>query len=116
MTADRPSMIRDLVAATRDALTVQRVFGEPYENNGVTVIPAAVVRGGVGGGGGADERDQHGEGGGFGVVARPAGAIVITDGAVTWQPAVDVDRVASLAAAVVAIGFLTVGRRRRVRG
>ncbi|GAB3299455.1 hypothetical protein GCM10027451_00840 [Geodermatophilus aquaeductus] len=64
---------------------------------------------------GADERDQHGEGGGFGVVAWPAGAIVITNGTVTGQPAVDVDRVVTLAAAVVAIGFLTVGRRRRVR-
>jgi uncharacterized spore protein YtfJ len=115
MTADQPTMTRDLVAATRDALSVRRVFGEPIENNGVTVIPAAVVRGGVGGGGGADERGQHGEGGGFGVVARPAGAIVISNGTVTWQPAVDLDRVITLAAAVVAIGLLAVGRRRGVR-
>ncbi|SMO62283.1 hypothetical protein SAMN06273567_102593 [Geodermatophilus aquaeductus] len=48
-------------------------------------------------------------------MAWPAGAIVITNGTVTGQPAVDVDRVVTLAAAVVAIGFLTVGRRRRVR-
>ena len=36
-----------------DALTVRRVYGEPYEKNGVTIIPAAMVFGGGGGGGGA---------------------------------------------------------------
>jgi uncharacterized spore protein YtfJ len=40
-----------LVATARKALTVRRVFGDPYEVDGVTVIPAAVLRGGVGGGG-----------------------------------------------------------------
>ena len=104
--------VTELVAAARDALTVRRVFGEPYQSGGVTVIPAAVLRGGVGGGGGADERGQHGEGGGFGVVARPAGAYVITDGAVTWRPAFDLNRTIGLAAAVAAVGLFTIGRRR----
>jgi hypothetical protein len=44
-----------------------RVFAEPYEKDGVTVIAAATVAGGAGGGGGHDERGQEGEGGGFGV-------------------------------------------------
>jgi len=37
---------------------VKRVFGEPYEKNGVTVIPAARVQGGAGGGGGEGPQGQ----------------------------------------------------------
>ena len=33
--------------AVRDVLTVKRVFGEPYEVNGVTVTPVAAIRGGA---------------------------------------------------------------------
>ena len=68
------------------------MFAEPYEQDGVTVIAAATVAGGAGGGGGRDERGQEGEGCGFGVRARPAGAYVIKDGRVWWRPAVDVNR------------------------
>ncbi|WP_211355307.1 hypothetical protein [Blastococcus colisei] len=103
--------VHDLVTATRDALTVRRVFGEALERDGVTVIPAAVLRGGVGGGGGQDEQGQRGEGGGFGLVARPAGAYVIRDGAVTWHPAFDLNRTIGLAAAVAVAWLFTVGRR-----
>ena len=42
----------ELMTDAREVLTVRRVFGEPYEKNGVTFIPAAAVRGGGGGGGG----------------------------------------------------------------
>jgi uncharacterized spore protein YtfJ len=81
----------------RDAATVKRVYGKPVESDGVTVIPAAVVRGGAGGGG-----DNEGNGGGgFGVMARPIGAYVIRNGKVTWRPAVDLNRVLLLVAAVV---------------
>jgi uncharacterized spore protein YtfJ len=78
-----------------DAVTVKRVFGEPYERDGVTIIPAALVLGGGGGGGGEGPTEEggSGSGGGFGVVARPAGAYVIKEGRVTWTPAVDVNRI-----------------------
>ena len=36
----------------RDAITVEGVFAEPYQKEGVTVITAAAVAGGGGGGGG----------------------------------------------------------------
>jgi uncharacterized spore protein YtfJ len=89
---------------TRDAVTVKRVYGEPVERDGVTVIPAASVRGGAGGGG-----DSEGNGGGgFGVVARPIGAYVIRNGEVSWRPAVDANRVLLLVAALV---FLIARRR-----
>ena len=105
--------VQELVATTRDGLTVGRVFGEPSQHDGVTVIPAAVLRGGVGGGGGKDENGQEGEGGGFGLTARPVGAYVIKDGTVTWRPAVDVNRLIGLVGAFSLAWVLTRGRRRR---
>ena len=64
--------VHDVIAQARDALTVKRVFGEPYEKDGVTVIPAARVQGGAGAGGGEDPRGQgKGSGSGFGMTARP---------------------------------------------
>ena len=111
---EQPAMrVAELVTATRDALTVRRVFGDPYERDGVTVIPAAAIRGGVGGGGGSDERGGRGEGGGFGMVARPAGAYVIKDGAVSWRPAFDVNRTIGVAGVVAALWLLTHRRRAR---
>jgi uncharacterized spore protein YtfJ len=83
---------------TRDAITVKRVYGDPVERDGVTVIPAAAVRGGAGGGGEGGE--SGGGGGGFGIVARPIGAYVIRDGNVSWRPAIDLNRVLLLAAAL----------------
>jgi uncharacterized spore protein YtfJ len=97
--------VAELVTTVRDAITVSRVFAEPYEKDGVTVIAAATVAGGGGGGGGHDDRGQEGEGGGFGVSARPAGAYVIKDGRVRWRPAVDVNRLFATIGAV-AIAYL----------
>ena len=95
----------EVLNQARDAMTVQRVFGEPYQEGGVTVIPAAHIRGGGGGGG-----DSEGNGGGgFGLVASPAGAYVIKDGEVAWRPAVDVNRLA-FGGQVVAIVALLVLR------
>ena len=37
------------VLKTADAISVRRVFGEPYEKDGLTVIPVASVAGGGGG-------------------------------------------------------------------
>ena len=42
--------VTEIMETARDALSVQRVFGEPYERNGVVVIPTATVAGGGGGG------------------------------------------------------------------
>ena len=35
----------EMVSQAREAITVRRVFGDPYEKDGVTIIPAAKVRG-----------------------------------------------------------------------
>src|SRR5438132_14235599 len=81
----------DAISQAREVLTVRRVFGEPYERDGVTVIPAASVGGGGGGGGGEarpDQREGRGWGGGVGVSARAVGAYVARDRDVTAAPAV----------------------------
>ena len=81
----------ETISAARDAITVKRVYGEPYERDGVSVIPAAAVQGG-GGGGGSEEGGRSDGGSGFGIQARPVGAYVIKGEQVSWQPAVDVNR------------------------
>jgi len=82
-----------ILSQAQDTITVKRVFGEPYEKNGVTVIMAAGVLGGGGAGSGEAPGDQgEGSGGGFGVIARPVGAFVIKGDQVSWQPAIDVNR------------------------
>ena len=91
---DGTSDVRQTIEQARDAMSVKRVFGDPYEKNGVTVIPAARVQGGAGGGGGEGPEGQGGGSGvGFGVNARPAGAFVIRGEDVDWRPAIDVNRV-----------------------
>ena len=35
--------LQELISGARDAVSVKRVYGEPYEKNGLTVIPAATV-------------------------------------------------------------------------
>lgn len=89
--------IARLTETTQDTLTVRKVFGEAYERDGTTVIPAATIRGGAGGGGsrrgGSGAEDQEGEGGGFGINATPAGVYVLSAGKIRWVPAVDVNRI-----------------------
>jgi uncharacterized spore protein YtfJ len=104
----------ELMQQTRDALTVTRVFGEPYEREGVTVIPAASIRGGAGGGRGEGPTPDgggtgSGSGGGFGLTAKPAGVYIIEGTKVRWQPAVDVNRII-LGGQIVAIVLLLVVR------
>jgi len=105
--------VQQVLDKARDTITVGRVYGQPIEKDGVTLVPAAAVAGGGGGGSGADEAG----GGGFGVQARPVGAFVIKDGRVHWEPAVDVNRLALGGMVVAVIALLTlrlwIKRRRR---
>ncbi|HKF32040.1 MAG TPA: spore germination protein GerW family protein [Jatrophihabitantaceae bacterium] len=107
--------IEELLTTAREAITVRRVYGEPYEKDGVTFIAAARVSGGGGGGGGHDKDGQEGQGGGFGVQARPAGAYVIKDGNVRWMPAVDVNRVIAALGVVIVMFLMTRARIVRIR-
>jgi hypothetical protein len=103
-----PMELPDVINQARDAMTVKRVFGDPYEKDGVTMIPAAKVQGAVGGGAGQGPEEQgSGSGGGYAVNARPVGAYVVRDGELSWQPALDLNRVI-LGGQVVAIFALVV--------
>jgi uncharacterized spore protein YtfJ len=97
--------VQDVMGQARDALTVKRVFGDPIERDGVTVVPVARVMGGSGfgtGTGPAGESDDEGgsgaaagsgTGAGFGMMGGPAGVYVIKGDQVTWQPAVNPERI-----------------------
>jgi len=93
--------VDEMLSGARDTMTVKRVYGDPIERDGMLVIPAANV---VGGGGGGGDKENNG-GGGFGVSATPAGAWIVRDGEVAWEPAVDATRIATLGM-LVAIVFL----------
>jgi uncharacterized spore protein YtfJ len=117
--------VQDVIAQARDTMTVKRVFGEPYEKDGVTIIPAARVQGGAGGGSGEDPQGRGGgSGSGFGVTARPVGAFIVRDGDLSWRPAVDLNRIVLGGQVVAVVALLTVRAivkarsksRRKVRG
>jgi uncharacterized spore protein YtfJ len=90
-----------------------RVFGQPIERGGMTVIPCCELTFGVGTGSGfgqsvSSEKTPaatgQGSGGGGGVHSRPVATIVIRQGKVEVMPIVDVTKV-SLAALTTA-GFM----------
>jgi uncharacterized spore protein YtfJ len=122
------TQLQAFIDQTREAVTARRAVAEPYERDGVAVVPVAVVLGG-GGGGGADggpasdaargaqgwpdgqappRGQQSGAGGGYGLVAWPVGAHVIAEGKVSWQPAVNVNLIV-LGGQVVAVLAILVG-------
>src|SRR4028118_2066335 len=106
--------VEEMVARSQDTATVGRVYGEPHEKDGTTVIPAAKIsarggsgaarggghsggggrggagRGGTGAGGGPGAA-RCGErwGGGFRADAEPVGAFVMRNGEVEWKPVFD---------------------------
>ncbi len=96
--------VDEMLTGARDVMTVKRVYGDPIERDGIMVIPAAKVVGGAGGG--ADK--ENNAGGGFGVSATPAGAWIIRDGQVEWEPAIDATRLGTLAMIVAIVFLLTV--------
>ncbi|MDR8410250.1 sporulation protein [Nonomuraea sp. 3-1Str] len=115
--------IMQLIEKSRDAANVKRVFGEPLRQGDVTVVPVVRVFGGGGGGsgsrrGGEGKDGEEGSGGGYGYAATPAGAFVIKDGDVRWQPAVDVNRIVlggQIVAVVLLLTLRSILRKRRRR-
>jgi uncharacterized spore protein YtfJ len=96
--------VDEMLSGTRDAMTVKKVFGDPIERDGITLIPAAKVSA-MGGGGGDSENNG---GGGFGLRARPVGAYIVRGSEVTWEPAVDVTRMAIMGMVTGIIALLAI--------
>jgi uncharacterized spore protein YtfJ len=88
-----------LVESLGGTAKASAVFGDPVEKDGVTIVPVARVRYGVGGGFGRGpgrkrkhdeaEPDQVGYGQGGGVQATPVGYIEITGGEAEYKRIVD---------------------------
>jgi uncharacterized spore protein YtfJ len=99
--------VRELLEGAGGWVAARRVFGEAYERDGVTVIPVVRVAGGGGLGEGprADGSGPAGEGGGFGLAAKPVGVYVLSGGTVRWKPAIDVDRLVT-STTIVALAVL----------
>lgn len=106
--------ISGVIDKTQGVFGARRVFSDPVERDGTTVVFAARVSGGGGAGEGVApgeqpgvEGKQSGTGAGFGLGAKPAGAFVIHGGKLRWQPAVDVNRIirgGQMIAAIAVIG------------
>jgi uncharacterized spore protein YtfJ len=112
---------KEVLEQARETMTVKRVFGEPYEKDGVTFVPVANIMGGAGAGGGTGMGPRHGAPGdgpdaegapdsgygmGYGVRATPAGVYVIQGGEVEWKPAVDMNSLFLQRALVAIVGLL----------
>ena len=102
-------------------MSARTVFGEPIVRDGVTVIPVARVGGGVGGGrtgatgdtdtdtdGGTGTGEGARAGGGTFLRAKPAGVFVIKEGKVSWQPALDLNKVIMGGQLVAVVALLVV--------
>ena len=113
--------VHEVLNQAHDAMTVKRVFGDPYEKEGITVIPVANVMGGAGAGGspGAGAKPartgdeavgegagETGYGMGYGLRATPAGVYVIKGGEVEWKPALDANRLTLQRAGVAIVALL----------
>ncbi len=109
-------MLRSVNGHLQVAASVQNVYGEPVNVGGRTVITIARVGYGFGAGGGEVARSEEaasergGSGGGAGVLARPVGALEITEAGTRFIPFIDPARLG----VALMVGFLiglTVGRR-----
>jgi uncharacterized spore protein YtfJ len=96
--------VEELMRKARDSIDISQVFGEPYERDGVVLIPVARVSGGGGSGSGPSGTQQSGMG--YGFKAEPAGAFVIKDGNAVWRPATNVNRIVAGAFVVAVVSVL----------
>ena len=105
-TDDLLATLAERIGARFDARTV---FGAPIERDGVTVIPVAAIRFGIGGGGGSDPSKGQDS-------ASAAGYIEIKDGRTRFVPVVHPARMLMLIGAMTLAGLtiirpLLAGRR-----
>jgi uncharacterized spore protein YtfJ len=100
------AMLADKVGAR---MGVSTVYGTPVERDGVTVIPVATARFGIGAGGGADpSKRQEGEGGGAGGTVASAGYIELKDGRSRFVPIVHPFRMLALVCGTIVAGLAIV--------
>ena len=113
----------DVVAQAREALSVKRVFGEPYQRNGITLIPVARIKEHV-----AHLPVPRGEAGPLRAVpslfgrgadvrmsAKPLGVYVLRGDRVTFKPVSDARCVMCMGGALAVLSLLAARSVRRRR-
>ena len=78
------SFVERIAEKMSGAANASRIYGEPVERNGVTVIPVSKAVYGFGGGAGT-KAGEEGSGGGGGMVLTPIGYIEIKEGATKFR-------------------------------
>lgn len=89
------------------AANAERIYGQPVERDGLTIIPVAKARYGFGGGGGK-KAGEEGSGGGGGMVLTPVGYIEIKQGESRFRSIRDPQNVVKIVAVGGAVALLTV--------
>jgi uncharacterized spore protein YtfJ len=104
--------VQRLAERIGSSANVSAAFGDPIENDGVTIVPVAWSASGFGGGTRSEDEQSGGGGGGF---VSPLGYVEIREGRTrfrpTWDPHLIVLSV-SAAISVVAFTIRAVTRRR----
>jgi uncharacterized spore protein YtfJ len=99
--------IRDILENALNKGDIRRVYGEPVERDGVTVVPIADIGSAFGfGAGSGGEPGKEGEGGGGGgkVNSKALGYLEITEGGTRFRPVYDATKIATWG--IVAATFL----------
>jgi uncharacterized spore protein YtfJ len=106
--AQRPTdaVLATLAEQVGARFSASTVFGAPVERDGVTVIPVATIRFGIGGGAGSDPgKGQEGQGGGGAGQGSAAGYIEIKDGRTRFVPVVQPARMVLLFGTMLLAGL-----------
>ena len=97
--------VQDILDKARETVSVRDVYGEPIEKDGVTILPVARVMG-AGGGGSGTGHEGEGSGHGYALKSEPVGVYVIKGDKVSFQAAVNVDKVIGGAFVVGIVGIV----------
>jgi hypothetical protein len=91
----------------RDAVSAGRVFADPVERDGTTLVGVAHVYGG----GGGEVMPDGSSAGGVGLASIPVGAYVLRAGKVRWIPAVDGNLLLLVVGLLALVALLTRHRK-----
>ena len=111
------NMLERLANRIGGRIRVKMIFGEPVEKDGVTVIPVARARWGLGSGsdsGGNQMGEGISAGGGGGVSVSPAGYVEVRDGRARFHPIYNPANVAQIIVASGIVGVLVLRAVRRL--
>lgn len=113
-------LFEKLAGKLGDSARAAAVFGEPVEREGLTIIPVARARWGLGGGSGGGRRADGGGlggglGGGGGATVTPVGYIEIRGDGARFRPVIDVKVIAACALSAISLLLLPLLRRRSER-